>query len=71
MSKKSDMCKKICYNNNFFLLVLFCLWHILFTSKGAAVMWINQLPCEPGFVGSIPDFSSLLEETLSHGPVLR
>ena len=31
------------------------------------VYWINRLPCKPGVAGSISDFTSLLDENLSHG----
>ena len=37
--------------------------------EGAAEVWINIMPCKAGIAGSIPSFSSLLNETLSCGLV--
>ena len=33
------------------------------------VLWLSCWPSKPGVVGSIPGFSSLLDETLNQGPM--
>ena len=37
--------------------------------EASVVWWISYSPCKPGFVSSIPGFSSLADETLNRGPV--